>query len=50
MMIKVFELAEQIEIDTDYLLALCTLLEVPEALRINCLIAEQINKWEIISQ
>ena len=44
MTIRVLELAEQLKIGTDDLLAVCTLLEIPATSRISCLSPEHIKK------
>ncbi len=41
---RVLELSEQLKVDTDDLLAVCTLLEIPATSRISCLSQEQIKK------
>ena len=44
MTIRVLELAEQLKVGTDDLLAVCTLLEIPATSRISCLSPEHIKK------
>ena len=44
MTIRVLELAEQLKVGTDDLLAVCTLLEIPATSRISCLSPEYIKK------
>ncbi len=44
MTIRVLELAEQLKVGTDDLLAVCTLLEIPATSRISCLSHEHIKK------
>ena len=44
MTIRVLELAEQLKVGTDDLLAVCTLLEIPATSRISCLSSEHIKK------
>ena len=44
MTIRVLELAEQLKVGTDDLLAVCTLLEIPATSRISCLSPEHIQK------
>ena len=44
MSVRVLELAEQLEVGTDDLLAVCTLLEIPATSRVSCLSPVQIKK------
>ena len=44
MTIRVLELAKQLKVGTDDLLAVCTLLEIPATSRISCLNTEHIKK------
>jgi len=50
MIIRVLELAEQLNIGTDDLLAVCTLLEIPATSRISCLSPEHIKKLTVYYQ
>ena len=44
MTIRVLELAEQLKVGTDDLLAVCMVLEIPATSRISCLAPEHIKK------
>ena len=44
MAIRVLEIAEQLEVGTDDLLAVCSLLQIPATSRISCLSPEHIKK------
>ena len=44
MTLRVLELAEQLKVGTDDLIAVCTLLEIPATSRISCLTNEQIQR------
>ena len=44
MTIRVLELAEQLKVGTDDLLAVCTLLEIPATSMISCLNTEQVER------
>jgi len=44
MTIRVLELAEQLEVVADDLIAVCALLEIPATSRISCLNKEHIKK------
>ena len=44
MTIRVLELAEQLEVVADDLIAVCALLEIPATSRISCLTNERIHK------
>ena len=46
MTLRVLELAEQLKVGTDDLLAVCTLLEIPATSRISCLSPKHILKAE----
>ena len=50
MTIRVLELAEQLEVGTDDLLAICTLLEIPATSRISYLSPEHIEKLKTYYQ
>ena len=61
MTIRVLELAEQLKVGTDDLLAVCTLLEIPATSRISCLspvhikklrdyYIEQLNKNDVLNE
>ena len=47
MTIRVLELAEQLEVGTDDLIAVCTFQEIPATSRISCLSPEQIQKLTV---
>jgi len=50
MTIRVLELAEQLKVGTDDLLAVCTLLEIPATSRISCLSPEHIKRLKAYYQ
>ncbi len=50
MTFRVIELAEQLKVDTDNLLAICSLLEIPATSRISCLSPEHIKRLKTYYQ
>jgi len=50
MKIRVLELAEQLKVGMDDLLAVCTLLEIPATSRISCLSPEHIKRLKAYYQ